>query len=51
MPTMQKPSGVILEVNPESVHYALSLGWVVVDKTQEQAEQPKKRGRPAKGAK
>lgn len=50
-----KPSGVKVYVNPESLEYALSLGWEhepiepVTDPAPELIE-PKKRGRPFKSA-
>ena len=49
-----KPSGVKVYVNPESLEYALSLGWKhepsELSEPSIEPNEPKKRGRPFKSA-
>ena len=51
MHTLTKPNGTVVEVNDNSLEYALSLGWVESGKQKprtESTETPKKRGRKPK---
>jgi hypothetical protein len=51
MHTLIKPSGVKVQVNSESLEYALSLGWKPeTEQVTEQVAEAKRRGRPPKSA-
>jgi hypothetical protein len=51
MHTLIKPSGVKVQVNSESLEYALLLGWKPeAEQVTEQATEAKRRGRPPKSA-